>query len=85
MPGFNGIELCQAVRSDRQWHQLPILFFSAHTQAADLDLAFTAGADDYLSKSLTEAELATRIIHRLKRVGFQQDRLGTNPKSGEQC
>lgn len=79
MPGFNGIELCQAVRSDRRWHQLPILFLSDHTQAADLDRAFSAGADDYLSKSLTEAELATRIIHRLKRVGFQQDRAGTDP------
>ncbi|HEY9834360.1 MAG TPA: response regulator [Stenomitos sp.] len=79
MPGFNGIELCQAVRSDRRWHQLPILFLSAHTQAADIDRAFTAGADDYLSKSLTEAELATRIIHRLKRVGFQPDHAGTDP------
>jgi DNA-binding response OmpR family regulator len=85
MPGFNGIELCQAVRSDRRWQQLPILFLSAHTQAADLDRAFTAGADDYLSKSLTEAELATRIIHRLKRVGFQQHSAGTDPNSCEKC
>ncbi len=73
MPGFHGVELCQAVRSDPQWQRLPILFLSAHTAAAAIDRAFTAGADDYLSKAMTATELATRIIHRLKRSGFQTE------------
>jgi len=71
MPGFNGVELCQAVRSAPQWQRLPILFLSAHTAGAAIERAFTAGADDYLSKAMTATELATRIIHRLKRSGFQ--------------
>jgi DNA-binding response OmpR family regulator len=71
MPGFNGVELCQTVRSDPKWQQLPILFLSAHTDTTNLDRAFTAGADDFLNKSMTDTELATRIIHRLKRGGFQ--------------
>ncbi|MDX2240141.1 MAG: response regulator [Leptolyngbyaceae cyanobacterium bins.302] len=71
MPNFNGLELCQAVRSDPNWQQLPILFLSTHTDTATIDRAFTAGADDYLSKSTPPAELATRILHRLMRVGFQ--------------
>ncbi|MGE5660162.1 MAG: response regulator [Actinomycetota bacterium] len=70
MPGVNGVELCQAVRSDPKWQQLPILFLSAHTDATHLDSAFAVGADDYLSKAITDAELVTRIIHRLRRVGF---------------
>jgi DNA-binding response OmpR family regulator len=73
MPGFNVVELCQAVRSDPQWQRLPILFLSAHTAAAAIERAFTAGADDYLSKAMTTTELATRIIHRLKRSGFQTE------------
>ncbi|MEX0272711.1 response regulator [Leptolyngbyaceae cyanobacterium UHCC 1019] len=80
MPGFNGVELCQTVRSDPKWQQLPILFLSAHIDTANLDRAFTAGADDYLSKSITDTELATRIIHRLRRVGFE-----TEPSMKEQA
>ncbi|HEY9884703.1 MAG TPA: response regulator, partial [Thermosynechococcaceae cyanobacterium] len=71
MPGFDGVDLCQAVRSDPKWQQLAILFLSTHTEAAIVDRAFTAGADDYLFKAMAAAELATRIIHRLKRSGFQ--------------
>ncbi|MBD2072712.1 response regulator [Phormidium sp. FACHB-592] len=71
MPGFNGVDLCQAVRSDPKWQQLTILFLSTHTEAAIVDRAFTAGADDYLFKAMAATELATRIIHRLKRNGFQ--------------
>jgi CheY-like chemotaxis protein len=33
MPEFNGIELCQVVRNDPDWSDLPILFLSAHTDA----------------------------------------------------
>lgn len=72
MPGINGIELCQAVRSDPKWHDLPILFLSAHTEAKEIDRAFAAGADDYISKSVEETELVTRIIRRLRRAGFQE-------------
>ncbi len=73
MPDFHGVELCQAVRSAPEWQYLPILFLSAHTDAAAIERAFTAGADDYLSKAMPATELVTRIIHRLKRSGFQTE------------
>lgn len=71
MPGINGIELCQTVRSDPQWQTLPIVFLSANRDHTTIEQAFTAGADDYLHKSISPTELATRILHRLKRGGFQ--------------
>ncbi|MBM0744131.1 response regulator [Phormidium sp. CLA17] len=73
MPGFDGVDLCQAVRSDPKWQQLAIVFLSTHTEAAAIERAFIAGADDYLSKAMTATELVTRIIHRLKRSGFQTE------------
>jgi DNA-binding response OmpR family regulator len=71
MPGFDGVELCQTVRSDPKWRNLPVLFLSAHIEAGDIDRAFVVGADDYISKAMPQAELAIRIIHRLRRGGFQ--------------
>lgn len=71
LPGFQGVELCQAVRSDPKWHNLPILFLSTHTDATQIDRAFAVGADDYISKTIESTELTTRILRRLRRVGFQ--------------
>ncbi len=68
MPGFNGVELCQAVRNDPHWRNLPILFLSAHTEETMINRAFAAGADDYISKFSTQTELTTRILRRMQPV-----------------
>ena len=67
MPDFNGIELCQVLRSDRRWQKLPILFLSAHQDQQSQTQAFATGADDYICKPVQGAELAHRILNRLKR------------------
>ncbi|MGF1523762.1 MAG: response regulator [Leptolyngbyaceae cyanobacterium] len=68
MPGFNGLELCQVIRSDPTLGQLPILCLSAHTEPDLVRQVFAAGADDYLSKPLMSTDLIARIVNRLKRV-----------------
>jgi DNA-binding response OmpR family regulator len=73
LPGILGTQLCQAVRSDPKWQDLPILFFSTHTDSAKIDRAFAVGADDYISKAIEETELIARIVRRLRRVGFQEN------------
>ena len=65
MPGFNGIELCQVVKSDPHWSQLPVLFLSAHSDANTLHQALAVGADDYVLKPIVEANLIQRILKRL--------------------
>ncbi|MCA1994961.1 MAG: response regulator [Coleofasciculus sp. S288] len=75
MPKFSGIELCQVVRNDPQWSELPILFLTAHTEKDAINQAFAAGADDYISKPIVEQELVTRIVNRLERVHWRQKRV----------
>lgn len=72
MPDFDGLQLCQVVRSDPHWADLPIVFLSSHTQSEQIDRAFTSGADDYLNKSADPVELTERIVRRLKRAGFRE-------------
>ena len=67
MPLINGFELCQLLRSDPYWHQLPVLFLSALTDSTSQRQAFKAGADDYLCKPVMGVELANRILNRLQR------------------
>ena len=68
MPDVNGLELCQLLRSDPHWSQLPVLFLTAHTDAKTQHQVFAIGADDYMSKPVVAAELATRVLNRLERV-----------------
>ena len=68
MPGFNGIELCQAVRNDTRWSQLPIIFLSVCSDTETVHEVYTVGADDYVEKPMIESELIIRILNRLERI-----------------
>jgi len=68
MPYVNGIDLCQVVRNQPRWSDLPILFLTVHHDADIVDRVFSAGADDFLSKPIVGSELVTRIINRLERT-----------------
>lgn len=66
MPDFNGIDLCQVVRQDAQWGNLPILFLTAHQESDMIVQAFAVGGDDYIRKPILEPELVARVLNRLE-------------------
>ena len=68
MPGFSGIELCQVVRNDPRWSELPVLFLSGHNDAGIVHQVFAVGADDYIHKPIVGPELIARILNRLERT-----------------
>ena len=68
MPELSGIDLCQVVRNDPRWSELPVLFLSARTDMETIQSVFTVGADDYVSKPIVGPELVARILNRLERT-----------------
>ncbi|WP_416668048.1 response regulator [Egbenema bharatensis] len=82
MPHISGIELCQEVRNDPRWSELPVLFLTAHTDAATTQQVFTAGADDYVSKPIVGPELVTRIFNRLERIHLLKSLAETDALTG---
>ena len=61
MPGMNGYELCERLRSEPQLREIPVLFLSAATQTADKVRAFQAGGVDYITKPFEIEELSARV------------------------
>lgn len=59
LPGLSGIELCQWLRNHR--HALPVLMLTAKDQIEDRITGLDAGADDYLVKPFSMAELLARL------------------------
>ncbi|MGA9378784.1 MAG: response regulator, partial [Phormidium sp.] len=70
MPLVSGLDLCQVIRQDSQWGDLPILVVTAHTDAESLQQAFAAGADDFITKPVLGPELVTRVLSRIERNRF---------------
>ncbi|PSB16354.1 hypothetical protein C7B69_17855 [filamentous cyanobacterium Phorm 46] len=78
MSTLSGVELCQIVRNDSRWGRLPIIFLTAHTDAAIVNQMFSVGADDFVSKPIVGPELVSRIINRLERLKLLQNAAETD-------
>src|SRR5215510_805 len=69
MPGMDGFEVCQRMRSDPDLLDVPILLLSSLTERDDRLKGIGAGADDFISKPFDKVELLIRVrtITRLNR------------------
>ncbi|WIM96892.1 response regulator transcription factor [Actinoplanes oblitus] len=77
MPGLSGIELCARIRSDPALETLPIMMVSADVHRNQITAALHAGADDYLAKPFSRAELVGRLGDLLRRPGCGSARSAT--------
>lgn len=65
MPGLSGLETLQRIR---QQHRLPVLMLTARGDDIDKVTGLNLGADDYVAKPCTPAELLARIRAILRRT-----------------
>jgi PAS domain S-box-containing protein len=61
MPGADGLEVCQRVRSGELPHYVYIILLTSKKDPTDLAAGLEAGADDYLGKPVDLNELSLRI------------------------
>jgi two-component system, cell cycle response regulator len=61
MPRVNGLELCREVRNLMLPHYVYTIFLTVRTAAADMIAGLENGADDFLTKPVTEGELLARL------------------------
>ena len=72
LPGRNGFQICQDVRA--QGIRTPIIVITARNQESDKVRGLELGADDYVTKPLSLAELVARVRAVLRRTGRPDDR-----------
>jgi len=71
LPGESGIQLAQRWRRDSRTRELPIVMLTARSDEHDIVQGLDAGADDYLVKPFSTAELLARIRSVLRRKAPQ--------------
>ncbi|PZU95425.1 MAG: GGDEF domain-containing response regulator [Pseudanabaena sp.] len=65
MPELDGYGTIQALRQEPSTSMIPFIFLTALTERGDMRQAMQLGADDYLTKPFTSAELLGAIASRL--------------------
>lgn len=67
LPLTSGIEICRQLRRDPDTRLLPIIMVTARGEEADRLRGLDGGADDYLTKPFSPAELIARVRALLRR------------------
>lgn len=67
MPGMDGLQVCQKIRS---MSQVPVLYLSAKGTDMDKVFGLSAGGDDYMVKPFSSIELIARVKALIRRYNY---------------
>src|SRR5690242_19524038 len=70
MPELNGYEVLNVLRQSATTSSIPFIFLTAKADRASLREGMELGADDYLTKPFTRAEVLNAITTRLEKRGL---------------
>lgn len=68
LPKVSGIEVCRRLRSSTDTRNIPIIMLTARSEESDRIRGLETGADDYLTKPFSTAELVARVRAVLRRI-----------------
>ena len=61
MPGLDGIEVLTGIRADEELKETRVLLLTAKAQESDVRRGYDTGADMYIKKPFSPAELAAKV------------------------
>lgn len=68
LPNVSGIEVCRQLKSGTQTARIPVIMLSARSEEVDKIRGLETGADDYVTKPYSLAELLARTRSQLRRT-----------------
>jgi class 3 adenylate cyclase len=82
MPKLDGIEVCRRLRADAEFPFTPIIMVTAMADSKDVVAGLEAGGDEYLTKPVDHAALASRVrsMLRIKRLHDEVEALAAEVK-----
>jgi len=71
LPGLSGLEVLRRLRADQRGRHVPTIMLTARGRNADRESALSVGADLYLTKPFSNAELVA-AVRRMASAGFER-------------
>lgn len=75
LPGIDGFEVCRRIRATNS--KMGIIMLTARTQEMDKVTGLMTGADDYVTKPFSPAELTARVDALYRRSGGEEKQVET--------
>ncbi|MFO7818897.1 MAG: diguanylate cyclase, partial [Halanaerobacter sp.] len=66
LPDDNGINVCKRLKKEKKLADTPIVMITGSEESSTLKKAFSAGAEDYITKMASKIELQSRIASALR-------------------
>jgi len=79
MPVLDGPKVLQALKTEPETKDIPVIFLSGQTDAKSITTAMTMGSENYLSKSLAATDLAAMIADFFAKKDWQERENMTDP------
>ena len=76
MPDMDGFEVCRSLKSNIATHHIPVVIVTALDQPSDRVKGLESGADDFLTKPVSDEALIARV-RSLSRLKMMTDELRT--------
>ena len=73
MPEMDGLQVCELLKADAKYAEIPIIFLTASHERQNLLKAFDSGAVDYLTKPFYLPELLARVRSHLELKQAKED------------
>ena len=74
LPGIDGFEVCRRIRASNS--RIGIIMLTARSQEMDKVTGLMTGADDYVTKPFSPAELTARVDALMRRSGGEEETAG---------
>ncbi len=72
MPEMDGYEVCRRLKSEEATRSIPIIFITAKTDEESIELGYSIGGIDYVTKPFKPRELLARAKTQLDLKGYQE-------------
>jgi DNA-binding response OmpR family regulator len=69
LPRLNGFEVCQRLRAQPAWRDVPVLMLTAKGHEAEMKKGLALGADAYMTKPFSTRDLVAEIRRLLQARG----------------
>ena len=82
LDGLSGITLARLIRFEPRWLSLPIIYLSSEDDQENQLTAMSEGADEFLSKPITDDYLVRSVLHRCHRARQLSDLMNRDSLTG---
>jgi DNA-binding response OmpR family regulator len=66
MPGMDGLQVCEQLRSRDKWRDIPVVLLTAKDDIETRSRGMTLGVSEYLTKPINKQELLTRLQAQIR-------------------